>query len=510
MAESLAEAGFHTLRLDYDGTGESVGDDGDPGRVQAWISSIHEAIEALRDRAGVASIGVVGLRMGATLAAAAAADRRIDNLVLWEPCASGTGYVWEMEVFAAATRKALTGRAAQTAPDLGIEAGGYLLTPQTVADLSALELEKSVIAGTPRVLLIRRDDRPTPRGLAEHLEALGCPTSEVRLPGYREMMVYPLRSKPPVATFEHIVAWASEGDEGAAALPAGRPVLASATHHEGITQHALRFGPDERLFGVVTELEGGEPDGAAIVLLSGGIVPRIAVNRMYFGLARRLAGEGHRVLRLDISGIGESFPAPGEAVNNAYAGAFASDVRSAVEVAVGDEPGRPVWLVGLCSGAYGAFQHALADERVVGATLINPIEYYPRHGLAFANDQNGDGSSAGNGVSVKRLHEWAGARLPQITDRLGWRRRRLLNDIRMLIGRGVGVDIAFSEGDPGREVLSSALGTSLADLERDGFRLSVYQQTDHTFNQLAPRALLLDWIVEGMTQRFDRIRQGAS
>src|SRR5437660_10265641 len=43
-AEELAAAGFHVLRIHYDGTGESVGaTDDDPGRVAAWLESIRRA-----------------------------------------------------------------------------------------------------------------------------------------------------------------------------------------------------------------------------------------------------------------------------------------------------------------------------------------------------------------------------------------------------------------------------------------------------------------------------------
>ena len=43
LAERLAAAGIPALRFDYDGTGDSVGSDHDPGRVRAWIDSIHTA-----------------------------------------------------------------------------------------------------------------------------------------------------------------------------------------------------------------------------------------------------------------------------------------------------------------------------------------------------------------------------------------------------------------------------------------------------------------------------------
>jgi hypothetical protein len=77
------------------------------------------------------------------------------------------------------------------------------------------------------------------------------------------------------------------------------------------------------------------------------------------------------------------------------------------------------------------------------------------------------------------------------------------------VARGVGLDIAFSEGDPGREVVLDALGGTLEGLRRDGMRLQVYAESDHTFNPIVPRTLLIDWIVEGIGHRQNRTLQGA-
>ena len=45
LAETLAELGMCVLRFDYDGTGDSAGDDSDPGRVASWMASVRSALE---------------------------------------------------------------------------------------------------------------------------------------------------------------------------------------------------------------------------------------------------------------------------------------------------------------------------------------------------------------------------------------------------------------------------------------------------------------------------------
>ncbi|MEP7311420.1 MAG: alpha/beta fold hydrolase [Pseudomonadota bacterium] len=90
LASELAEVGFHVLRFDYYGTGDSAGDMPDAD-LDGWRSDIVTAIEELKDTAGVKQVALIGLRLGATLAAAVAAQRKdVSALVLWDPLSSGT------------------------------------------------------------------------------------------------------------------------------------------------------------------------------------------------------------------------------------------------------------------------------------------------------------------------------------------------------------------------------------------------------------------------------------
>lgn len=75
FARTAAANGWPALRFDYDGTGDSAGSDLDGERLRHWMRSIHAAIDELKGRTGVHSICLVGIRLGATLAAIVAAER---------------------------------------------------------------------------------------------------------------------------------------------------------------------------------------------------------------------------------------------------------------------------------------------------------------------------------------------------------------------------------------------------------------------------------------------------
>lgn len=94
LASVLAENGYHVLRFDYFGTGDSAGD-----AVEVTLDGCREdiltAAEELMDMSGGESVSLIGLRLGASLAAEVAVEDRglIDRLVLWDPVVCGPEYV---------------------------------------------------------------------------------------------------------------------------------------------------------------------------------------------------------------------------------------------------------------------------------------------------------------------------------------------------------------------------------------------------------------------------------
>jgi uncharacterized protein len=89
LAARLVRVGFHVLRFDYFGTGDSYGDTGE-GDLASWCEDIETAIEELKEMTGATKVNLAGLRLGANLSARVAAHRlkEISKLILWEPLAA--------------------------------------------------------------------------------------------------------------------------------------------------------------------------------------------------------------------------------------------------------------------------------------------------------------------------------------------------------------------------------------------------------------------------------------
>jgi len=96
LANRLRESGYHVLRFDYFGTGDSAGDRRD-GDVDSWHQDAATALEELRDMSGMSQVAVFGIRLGACVAWRLASTRPdVHTAVLWDPIVSGAGYVKDL------------------------------------------------------------------------------------------------------------------------------------------------------------------------------------------------------------------------------------------------------------------------------------------------------------------------------------------------------------------------------------------------------------------------------
>ncbi|MBC7840747.1 MAG: alpha/beta hydrolase [Gemmatimonadaceae bacterium] len=97
LAVRLSESGYHVLRFDYFGTGDSAGATTD-GDLESWQADAQVALEELRDMSGFSSVATFGIRLGAVVAWRLATTRQdVHTAVLWDPITNGDKYVRELE-----------------------------------------------------------------------------------------------------------------------------------------------------------------------------------------------------------------------------------------------------------------------------------------------------------------------------------------------------------------------------------------------------------------------------
>ena len=371
LAERLAEAGLAVLRIDYDGTGNSAGGPGDPGRVEAWTESVRLAVDFVR-QAGAGAVVVVGMRLGATVAAAAVAGRGVEGLVLWDPCASGRGYLREQQALG------LFALGGERRDDGSVEVPGIVYEAETVAELGALAVAgvEGSLAG--RVLVLLRPDRATNKAMRERLEEEAVEWGEAT--GQAELVdVEPFQVREPRAAAETVRRWVLEllrpGGAGAAggvfAVPGGRTaVTLGGGAHGAVVERTVALGP-LGLFGIVCEPEVARAGAPTVVLLNAGIIDHVGPSRLWVEFARRWAGGGARVVRFDLSGLGDSPARAGQREDEMYPPEAFDDLGEVVK-AFAPEGGGEMILTGLCSGGYHSVEGGIAFG-VGSVCLINPI-----------------------------------------------------------------------------------------------------------------------------------------
>ena len=197
------------------------------------------------------------------------------------------------------------------------------------------------------------------------------------------MLERPAVSKVPDAALDAIADWLGDWPlprrpgAGAEATAADRHDVAQASDY---LERAVRFGPADRLFGILTMPKAAGRTAPAVIFLNTGFEYRVGPHRHYVPLARELAAQGHVVLRYDLGGVGDSLAPPGAPDNVAYPAHALEDAREAIAFIRKQAPGRRLIVAGLCSGGWHAFRMAREGLPVDAIVCIN-APLYLRDGL---------------------------------------------------------------------------------------------------------------------------------
>lgn len=346
LADGLEDRGVASVRYDPSGRGDSA-DDAAP---DAQVRSARDAAALLR-RAGVERIAFVGLASAALVAAAAATDD--DALVVWDAPASGRAWLRGQRALAAVSVSgALTVDGVESL--VGID-----LPPAEVAVVEALTYPAR---SGPTIAVVRPGSRaPRALGSAEVLE----------VPGTAELLDgTSIDARIPGAAVARIVdrldAWAP-----AVATPTTAPALDEVLDvDDRVAERILRIGP-HGLFAVETVSSAQDEDAPVVVLHNGGAEHRTGATDYQVDLARTLARDGVRVVRVDRRGTGESSPVHADEQAFLFAQEWLDDQRAVVSAL--RVPAERLAIVGMCAGAWLAGRAVEEHPRLV--VEISPNDY---------------------------------------------------------------------------------------------------------------------------------------
>ena len=527
LAERLCAAGFHVLRVDYHGTGDSSGGDADDDRLAAWVNSIRAAMAWARASLDAQKIVLFGARVGALVAMQAAAEGGVDAVVAFAPPSSGRAWLREARALQAMMVAALSLKGWK-APRDGEESAGFLLTKSTATAIGNLD---PAAAAPPAALVVARDDLPGgEEKLVAALTARGVDVTLSRAPGCGAMMDSdPGHSVVPEQAWAEVTDWLSARFVAATADRAKRPAPSYSTAASvretdtlvTVREEAVDVGG---LFGILTEpVRPVAKEAPTVILHSIGANSHVGPNRMYVTMARRWAALGFRVLRFDITGVGDSPAREGQAENQVYSNGAEDSARAKDFLARTRNAGRFV-LVGLCSGAYFSFRAALDDAGIAGVVLLNIQRFAWREGdpvdtlkrdvvkskqfywkAAFGADawiRLARGEVNVRAIAQGVLHQtWDSARHRVQRALLG--EGDVVRQFRTLLGRGTDVLVVLSADDGARNSVDAHLGANAACFRRaPAFRIEIIDGADHTFSPLGCQDVLLSLLTAHLVTRF--------
>jgi alpha/beta superfamily hydrolase len=351
---------------------------------------------------------------------------------------------------------------------------------------------------------------------------LGCGVARIRIAGTAEMLLPPHLAKVPEQTLDEIAAWFREwhvpvAPQFAPAEARERGESAVAVHDD-YEERAIRFGPGDRLFGILACPADTSSSKPAIILFNTGAGHHVGPHRLSVPLAREWAARGHHVLRFDLGGIGDSVPPPAAGENVVYSDHMIDDAREAIAFVREIAPDRQVIAAGLCSGGWLAFQaarHSLAVDAIVAINaplyLRDADAQWLREGRALERYQQsirepskwlkalrgGASTAAFTRLAASALARRVAVRIngvlgDTLADGLG-------RDLRSIAGRRVRSLFVFSRGDSGHAYFQQHAPPALRRASvRDFVQHVVVEDAGHVFRPRAAqqtlRRLLTDFV----------------
>lgn len=520
LARRLCGQGRSTLRFDWPGCGDSAGDDRQTNLVDGYVESVRLAIKVLHSYTGVDHVDLVGLRVGATLAAAAvSAGAEATDLVFWDPFTNGRSYLRAMRTFDRLSRRA--DEEHDSSQPEGQAASGFVIAPQTMNDLESIDLTNLDYGASRRVLLAGREVSPD-KTLVDHFRDLGHDVTTAVFEQLREVSLGWAERPVPTAAFTQIEEWLSPG-RPLGPVPAGAtPETVAQLSIEGVRvrEEAVVLDDGSPMLGMVATPAESAFDDSWVVFLPNRYARRIGPNRLYTEWARAWAAAGVASLRIDVNGTGDAGGPDGETDRDMYRPDAVSDVLRSVSFLRERFGARRFAVMGLCSGGYVGFHAALEDASIEDVILLNPQ-------MLLWTDQETPITRAGilrraalRPASWKRLftnpdpRAQLAAVLPVVREAVvsdvRWRLARLTGRnhdgtgslsvrswivaaIDQLDARDCRVLCVFSEGDAGLGYLARHLGPNLGGfVDRPNVILETVTGADHTFRDDGRQADLRD------------------
>lgn len=533
LCDTLAVSGKACIRFDYHGTGDSGSDLFEENRISTFLQNIDDAVKFLKNEIGVSKIGLCGIRLGATLAAAYSSKNEIDSLILWAPCIKGKSYVREVR---ALEKLASHSESVNKQDKNFIDSGGFILTEQTALELSRLDLTNQNYLVNEKVLIIERGDIPNNPKLESTLKNTSLLTvDKITMDGYLEMMAEPQSTIIPSKTIDELIQWIGV-EETYITLRniSNLPLSAIASVPDSSVQEEICLDPESKLFSILSKpnkpRQGKKP---LFIFVNSGSVHHVGPNRVYTELVRELSVVGFNCVRLDLGNLGDSVQGTPSNENHPYPSNSIEDIGKTITYYSDNYDFEEYILVGLCSGAHNCLHAGLSlkkSNQLKELILINPLAFYrkPDGEFDLANETRFERQEQQYAESIFDLDKWRKfltgkanmkgflgyifkkftriliTKYKLVTEFFGKdKKSQLANDFLLLAENDISLTFVIASKDPGRKILYTQAKSTINALMKEK-KLFLYdvENADHTFSALECRRSFNTTMISHLTEHF--------
>lgn len=533
LANAFAEAGIASLRFDLPGTANALDFPPDQSGLAPWHAAVTGAVARLRSLTGNRPVVLVGQGVGGTLALTTPLDRQcIAGVAALAPVVNGRGYLRELSAWAKMADAALSIERGDDVPPPGAIAG--FEPPQGVADaLKAVKLLQEDLPEIANLLVAARPGDSALAPLADCLAQKGCNAQTITFEGYQDLLQSPMTQIIPEGLISQLRDWLISLEEPLRPIRVADVAIArcdaDALADAAFSEHATRFGPGGRLYGIICEPRSG-PAKATVIILTTAHDPLSGWARSSTDLARRLARRGIASFRFDSAGVGDSLPIPGRKRQILYDHAQLEDLSAAIDLIEERGLHRNLAVFGRCSGAYLAYHGLLADDRLAACISVNlrlfrwrreptdaeiaqaprSLDTYARKAISMDTARRLvageiDLRNAAKNIG-RKIHERIERKLMRFTGPLlavGRFNRLVHEDFRRMSASGKRIVLVYSAQDEGEESFAFHFG-------KDGAGLRSYPgachhripAADHNVTDKAARAELFRIVEEAIDLGF--------
>lgn len=524
LADNLSQLGFHTIRYDPIGMGDSSGTLENKNIWLQWVKTPGYFADYFKNNYNINEIIPIGLRSGCLVLSEAIKKTPIKTAVFWHPITSGKTFIRGIQLLDSVLYKDIT-----VTENKILEGGGYPFSKELQKEIKNINLVTQDHSSLNEALIINDADSTNNSRLHEKLMSLGIKSDSLNLNGLSDMTKQVTLSKIPHENINAITSWLGEKNkvqsEKQIETEKSEPKHEATNYNEA----TVNISVQRNIFGIST-LPNKKNENIIVIFANTGAAHHAGPNRIHVDTSRILANSGIATLRIDLSNLGDSAESYEKDPPEEFPATAADDINTVINFIDKNTAYKKIILCGISAGAHNVFHAALEAncKNLVKIILINPETFYwsPNQTVFSSENTKTDIDKIYYRKQIYNYKKWLKLITnPQkifntslflflflyrkiksismkVLNLIGIKAKsRLERDITFLGKKHVAISLVHSKDDPGHQIiLSQASKITKIHSSKNLYSSTQVNDADHTFSSINSRNNLYNALTRIMTE----------